>query len=309
MLEEMMETAVPPVEVTVGESFGIGYGGIHAEGVEDEAVMVELAAAVEQHLVAVSPNAPGACIDGRGCDHCSDGQLTEARAGVPGGDIVVSYGALELVAPASDVDSSANRFAAVHERLQTNGIKSGGHADLANEAAAYATGTGCGANDKLPPILQRIHEDKQIVDNLTAALLGEEFNANYAVYTAPETLSERHSDWRPEMLIRELTNEDPHNLEILMSEHTPTHGHAEVAVVFNNVPNTTVDRDALIRDTGKQVFDVDVWRLRQLANALAEGPNAVEDAHRLLHAMVAYTAATYLTLCDGSQRPIYINGR
>ena len=68
MLEEMMETAVPPVEVTVGESFGIGYGGIHAEGVEDEAVMVELAAAVEQHLVAVSPNAPGACIDGRGCD-------------------------------------------------------------------------------------------------------------------------------------------------------------------------------------------------------------------------------------------------
>ncbi len=73
-------------------------------------------------------------------------------------------------------------------------------------------------------------------------------------------------------------------------------------VIFNNIPNSTIDRDALVKDTNKQVFIVDLWYIKELANRLATGPNAVQQAKQLHHAMVTYQVATYITLCDGSHR-------
>ena len=59
-----------------------------------------------------------------------------------------------------------------------------------------------------------------------------------------------------------------------------------------------------MEETGNQVFVVDMWYIDKLARALAAGrPDAVEMYSKLKHHMVAYQVATYLALCDGTQRP------
>ena len=90
--------------------------------------------------------------------------------------------------------------------------------------------------------------------------------------------------------------------ETLLDDGEGVHGHREMMVVFNYEENTTIDRDAYFKATGKQVFVVDVWYLRKLANYMATGTEAETQASDLYHAMLAYQLATYVTLCDGSHR-------
>jgi hypothetical protein len=79
--------------------------------------------------------------------------------------------------------------------------------------------------------------------------------------------------------------------------------HGEELVIFNYLEGTTIDRDALVHDTGKQVFIVDMWYIDKLAKRMAEGrPDAVAMFESLQHAMVAFQVATYLALCNGTHR-------
>lgn len=298
---------VPRLQAQVGEAFGAGSGAIHAS-LESAEEYAELAHNVEAHIVAVSASAPSSCIDGRGAVSCMDGEPTEARPGVAGGCLISAYAAAELmgIIPA-EIESQQDKLRYVHGVLSAAGLVSGGHCDKDNADTGFAAGgTGCGANDRLPEIFHNLHESKQIVDSLTSVLMGEAYQEGLTQYQDEQTLATRHADWSKTVFIDELGTETGHNVEILASEHTPTHGHAEQAVVFNFVENTTVDRDALIESTGLQVFDVDVWYLRKLAGALARGITDADAEERAMHALVAYQAATYLTLCDGSQRPIIV---
>jgi hypothetical protein len=47
-----------------------------------------------------------------------------------------------------------------------------------------------------------------------------------------------------------------------------------------------------------------------LATALAQGrPDAVAMRSKLKHAMTAFQVSTYLTLCDGSHRPVIVKAQ
>lgn len=298
----------PQLDIMIGKPFGAGYGKIHAETGDDQAEIEQLAVDVEQHVKPVAENAPSSCIDGRACIACMDGSEPELRPGVAGGGMMTAYAAAELTGWFGDAaGSSEEKIAAVHAQLLGYGIVSGGHCDEAASEHNFDGGkTGCGANDRMPEILQRVHSDNTVIASLSETLLGEAFNAAHTAYRSEKALADDLADWRPQAMVDELgAKESQRSIEILASDHSETHGHKESFVVFNYVENTTVDRDTLVLETGKQVFDVDVWYLEKLANAMAPADDA-EAVSRQLHAMVAYQVATYLTLCDGSQRPLII---
>lgn len=300
--------SMPEIIVTIGDPIGVGYGAINAEGMDVDAAAQELVTEVEDYLREVAEDAPSSCIDGRKCVACMDGSCSEPRPGVAGGGLISAYAAAELVGWfADDATDSSERLRLVYDFLASQGVAIGAHCDQGAIEAEFKGKTGCGANDNLPKILHMLHENKAVVDQFTRVVLEKDYATENTIYVPQDVLDERHKGWKPETMIDEVgTKAGEHSIEILESDHTPTHGHHELAVVFNNVENTTVDRDALYDATGKQVFDVDVWYLRKLAKAMATGPDAENQEKQLLHGMVAYQVATYLTLCNGSQRPIFV---
>lgn len=300
------------VQVSVGDQVGVGMGKIHAGEVapDHEAGLAE---AVESHMVGVDPNVPSCCIDGRHCVHTMHGTATEPRASVAGGALTTAFAGAELAGWfGDDTSNTQQRLGRVNRLLRAAGIKPGTHVDeagVANEFVDPVTGlpaTGCGAADKFPIIMQTVHEQAGTVHELTAAILGDGYQAE-ALQLAPTVNTERFADWRPTDIVDACGNDTENNVEILESDDTPTHGHREIAVVVNYRENTTLDRDVFVDDTGEQVFVVDMWYIDKLAKTLATGPKADEQYQQLRHAMVAYQVATYLALCDGSQRLITVH--
>lgn len=291
------------VQIRVDEPLGVGSGSIDAGEISAEHGQ-ELAKAAKEHLVRVSPEAPSCCIDGRKCAECMDGGATEPRPSVAGGALITAYGAAELTGWFSSAAGSAEeKLAEVQAVLEGRDIVLGGHCDekaRANNFINEETGepkTGCGADDALPAILTKLFTDTETVCALTQALLDRDYDAGLMAFERPEV-----KGWDPRKVLA-ITNaqQKGRGTEVLAGAH------AEKLVVFNYVPDTTVDRDAFVADTGEQVFVVDMWYIDKLATALAAGrPDVEEIRGKIRHAMVAYQVATYLVLCNGTQRPAFL---
>lgn len=167
----------------------------------------------------------------------------------------------------------------------------GGHDADSNKAESYANGTGCGACDKCEGNCSLFAQHRSDVEPTMQALLGGDFNKDVYDGLQLATVSGRLEDVVGESLI-----------ETLHDDGQGVHGHREQLVIFNYEENTTIDRDAYNEATGKQVFVVDVWYIKKLADAMATGVNTEKQASEFYHAMVAFQVATYLGLCDGSHR-------
>jgi hypothetical protein len=273
-----------------------------------ESSATELSEEVKKHMVEVDPSAPSCCIDGRSCVHTLDGGETTMRASVSGGALVTAYAAAELIGWfGNDTTDAAQKLGRINRVLRDNGINPGNHCDenaLANEFRNPDTNkgaTGCGADDRFLEIMRKPYEQGVAVNKLVKPLMGEEFNDAYATYTDQAVLDTNTRDWDPADIINAIG--DGSAIEVLASMPGEVNsGHREGVVLFNYKANTTVDRDGYTRETGEQLFVVDVWYIDKLAKALAGGPDAVVQYQKLKQAMIAYQVATYLTLCDGSQR-------
>jgi hypothetical protein len=135
-------------------------------------------------------------------------------------------------------------------------------------------------------------------------LLGDDFNPARTQYVDKATLAERVQGYDSREALNMIGQGEGSNVEVLEGKH------AESLVVFNYVEGKTVDRDRLVAETGKQVFVVDMWYIDTLATALAQGrPDAVAMRSKLKHAMTAFQVSTYLTLCDGSHRPVIVKAQ
>jgi len=293
-------------DVTMGEPIGAGYGAINA-GEHDQEHLDFLAEKARDHLVAVSPDAPSCCIDGRTCVHTLANGETSPRPSVAGGP-VTAYAAAELTGLLGDDDGTpAERFTRVIELLNNAGLPTGNHIDETAEACGFADGkTGCGAADRFLENLGHVSEDREAVLGVVSQLLGGAYDADHTTFTDNGSLMDRNADWNSVTAVNVLAVRDQTSIEVLQSDDTPTHGHNEVFVAFNYVENTTIDRDAYVAETGAQLFDVDMWYIDKMARALASGPDADAMYDRLRHAMVAYQVGTYLTLCNGTQRPLLL---
>lgn len=291
------------ITAVLGDQIKSGFGAIDA-GQRTQTETDALVTAVQKHLVTVDANQPCACIDGRPCLHTASDTPTTLRPKIAGG-VASAYVAAELAGWPIEGDDLAERFEVVNEALLTAGIPTGNHADERGYNANFASGkTGCGANDRLAENVAHIYEQADAVSGLVATLLGDRFSGA-AMQFAPETRNTL-AHWRPTIITDSLNERDPSSLEILANDDTPTSGHREELVVFNFIQNTTVDRDALVAETGRQVFVVDMWFIDGMARALAGGLHATEQSQKLLHALVAFQIGTYLTLCNGSQRTLLL---
>lgn len=306
--------------ITIGEPLSKGDGHISAAGF-DYRQSVELGNTInDRYLVDVDPDAPACCIDGRCALHTMAGEGTALGVGphISGGPLFTAFGAAELV-PGYYGDKSAaaslGRLEEVKATLLAANIKLGAHVSegaVRNGFKNPVTGasqTGCGLNDGFKDVMDKPAAEKQFVDDTTALLMGTSFNADAMRFNAKGDIENRVSDYDPYKALNTFLGEERNygGVEVLGGEH------GEKLVVFNYHEGKTVDRDALVRDTGKQVFIVDMWYLDKLATAMAAGrPDAVDTPAgpgmitRLTHAMVAFQVATYLALCDGSHRPVIL---
>lgn len=294
-------------QVIIGDRIGAGHGDITAAE-HDEQELNELADAVRQNLVTVDPSAPSCCIDGRHCLHTKANAETTARPSVAGGGAVTAFAAAELVGwfGASE-GTTQDRFTRVDKLLNAAGLPTGGHTDKKAEDAQYPNGrTGCGANDRLLGNIGYAINDTETTEYIAEQLLGQEYDVAYMKFRPNEEIQARNSDWNAVAAVTTIEDRDASAVEVLYSDESPTHGHEEVFVVFNYNADTTVDRDALVEQTGEQAFVIDMWYIDKMAKALATGPEATSQEHALKHAMVAYQIGTYLSLCDGKQRPLIL---
>ncbi len=298
-----------PTEFTVTAPAPIGYGegAIHTDVTQEECE--RLVTEVEKYLKRVAEDAPGCCFDGRLCTRHLDGSAPDLRPSVAGGPLVSAYIAAELSgwfepdAP-EDIES---RIGIVKQKLEDEGIVLGAHVDEAAVAASFrkpdgSVRTGCGANDKAAVIVKTILDPGSAVDTLSGGAMGKDYDASAINRNSSEELLKRFGAWNPEAALRESSSDNGRTVEVLQSDDTPTAGHRESLAFFNQIDNTTFDRDGFVTDTGEQAFGIDMWYVRKLCKALAGGPNATEQYSKLYSAMTAFQTGTYLVLCDGTQR-------
>lgn len=299
------------VRISIGEPLGAGTGTISAKGFEAEEAEQLSGELSSRFLVKVDDDAAGCCIDGRNCIHTLGETAPIPGPSISGGPSVTSYAAAEMVGEYfgdKSAPTSLGRVEEVNQILVSGGIVLGAHVSDGAVRNGFVnpetnvSQTGCGANDEFKSILNKPADDKTFVDTTTGQLLGDAYNPNYTKYVEKDVLQNRVKDYDShDVLDVVAAHDEGRNVEILAGKH------AEVLVVFNYVEGTTIDRDALVAETGKQVFVVDMWYLDKLATAMAAGrPDAVEMQQKLKHAMTAFQVSTYLALCDGTHRPVIL---
>lgn len=284
------------------------------------------------------------CIDGRCADllaYPQDGEFAtkevpdnkgNERAKVAGGGLITGlamYKALGegLVSPESDITFIADSFA--HK-----GIYCGAHTGA--HGSPDAKKSDCGANDRFGEIIHTVIQNKNAVAGVTRRFmdyLGVTYNQ--------EHMDNNIADWDCIVKLRDnfinsdgLMRLDAIREGVLIAQDTVTddtkasviknlagsHNEYELEVICDEgmTFSQTQLRDALLArhpevdpDDLPQVFVLDLWRVRQLAEAIAAIPDRDsgrirssdeinERFSRALHAGIAYQIGTYVTLTDGS---------
>lgn len=276
-----------PVQLLVTDEIGIGFGGITAPELtqaqaEHEAQRItEFRVSVSREDVPIR-DALATCFDGR------FGQFLGAK-------LAGAFKTLEVGARAVGYDVSGKELL---ERAKSRGFKLGAHVDDTNAAADFTEGTGCGANDKEEVIADHFNENKDVLKPTVLTLVNVNSSFDDASFTdmslAPTT-NDIHK-------LRKTVGEN--NVETLVDDGEGVHGHTEWIAYFNYQKDTTIDKDAYFKATGKKLFVVDMWYIKELADAMAEGIDAEQQAADMYQAMVAFQLGTYITLCDGKHRAV-----
>lgn len=211
------------------------------------------------------------------------------RAKVFGGGVTMTL-AMQIGAGRAQGKTLTEAFHETIELLESRGIEFGAHTDNHSHDGK----SGCGAIDNAPVVLANVAKyHDEIIQTILALDLGfseeqitnvvtafEEYQAGLQEpnYSGAVVVSEIQQHGK---VIKELDGE-----------------HKELFVLLNMVEGMTADQ-ALVRDITEgqvQLFDVDVWRLQQLASAYG-----TDDA---LISELVYTLGVAATLTHGDL-PVY----
>ncbi len=311
---DMGGEVMPELEITkVVDGLGMDYGTgtISAaaqeqkEGNEDLADLTDQAITSPNILVPVDKDDDGNMIED---DGCGDGRRVNIVAAKLGGvkrfferslnrAKVFGGGAMMTVATRIGLSRGA---ASINEtvdesidQLADRELDFGAHTDN----HAHGELCGCGAIDKAPSIVAAASHFREDIANTIAALgvdtTGlDHVQDSYDAYA--ETIKDKPYSGRKSMdsivdagkVVKELAD-----------------GHLETRVMLNMVEGYTVDQGYVRDVTGgrAQVFAVDVWRLKQLAEKLYDDP--AEQQGAFLSELV-YTLATAAVLTKGDL-PVY----
>jgi len=115
--------------------------------------------------------------------------------------------------------------------------------------------------------------------------------------------------WHGPEYVNSLANKDGETVEILETDDSPLHGHAEQAVVLidgpvdgDGRPLHTIDKDKFMELTGLQIFAVNLNELRRDADKL--GGTAKQKAQLLTAGLLHHIGGVYKDLGDGSH-PVF----
>lgn len=193
----------------------------------------------------------------------------------------------------------------VVQKLKDLGFIPGGHTDESS-IKDLSHGTGCGANDKLPAILDNFKQNSASLEPFMRALMGEKFDAK--VYRKIVDTTPLHIGHNPAILAERFRAQAANALQVLEAGHEGIHGHEESRITINYVPNTTLNGSKLQEKYDhNQTFDVDIWAFTELARLLSDGD--AEKEQELYHAFVAYQLATAFTLTDGTQKIVILKSK
>ncbi len=298
------EVELRMITIQVMPEFGYGDGKLHAEKMTNEGLQDFANDMKDNYLVPVSKDAPCVCIDGRPCACTVAGTEPVVGPKVAGGAEQTAFAAAELTPfyyGDTIADDARDRAVEVGTLLAAKGIVIGGHTTTGARENGYkdpSTGaeqTGCGAAEKHVLATERIADVDETIFEMTNQILGLQKRPDSHVVAASE-MKKRNTSYGPKMMLDiEIAQDDGKSTEVLEGPH------GECAIVLNWVDGTTIDRDAMQRETGKEVFVIDVWYLEKLADAMSEGrPDATEMRTKLLYNMTAFQLGVYAELGDGS---------
>ncbi len=248
----------------------------------------------DDYYVATKPNAKTRCIDGRHDPDLNEADLgAQVPAGAPGAALAYRLGVdtddLTRGTFFNDVETMINSYL----RL---GVAPGGHRDdTSGDDMA-----GCGAIDNVQSILDALVNSEHIDDHkrLVKQLLGPAFwrDDYLRVLGAGVVLEGRASTYfaGSHKIIDLLEQKAPGSVSTLKGEH------AEGIVIVNLVPNSTLSSNRFANDFGVQAFGYDLWRSKQVAEALFPLSDQSIDRARFITARVMLTIATLMALTDGS---------
>lgn len=234
---------------------------------------------------------PCGCIDGR----CGGNVRPDTAGGTLSLVVADDLLSQQYAGDGSTLEAARN----VYEYIAEAGYEVGGH--TADEVHGDGA-SGCGANDKLQAIYRIIGSEK----SATIRELAGAFGATVSDETHQsiiEGATRRSAFSSGESILNEVIlpigGED--SVDTLVGEHK------EVVAVVNHRTGTTLDRDALEREFGKdyEAFNIDAWSFENGARALY--PDA-DDAtiERTVAAMVYYNIATAIALCGPTMRVIVL---
>lgn len=299
--------------IRILEPIRVGFGNISAGEISDKEI-ITASKQIKHCLANVSPMAPSCCMDGRYSEGTLDDitEIAEARPSVAGGADITAYAAAEMTGIwfAKDNNQTVKeRLTSIDTTLREQGIIPGAHSDecaVKDNFKDKKTGLfkiGCGPSDHFTDILDRHYDSFDIIDRYTAMLLGSKFDQNYMKLIPNDKLQDAVKKWNsidPLHIITEASSGN--SVEILRGDHS------EVVIIFNFIKDTTLDRYRFLSKSNVKAFVIDMWYIDKIAFAMAATrPKSIEMFSQLKHAMVAFQIATYLTLCDGTQRPIILS--
>ena len=224
------------------------------------------------------------CIDGR-TEEIVESTLAPNSAG----------GSLSLYAADILCGSKFENLEEMIEYLDDAGYEIGGHTD----SHAHDEYSGCGANDKMPLIMDFIAKNPKEIQSLAAKFdiempdeIIDRLAINAAAFDDGLSGSQRLS------VLASRT--DPDKIHALEGDHK------EIIIAMNTKPNTTLDRNLVRAKFGSdyQVFNVDVWSFRDAAESIST-PNS-EQIESIFLALCAYNFATAAILTGPRMRVVTI---
>lgn len=303
-----METSsvkeVIAANIMVGERIGFGEGKLGGVTLTAETATETAEDLIDGFLVHVQENAASACVDGRSCAHTLANTFPQAGPKLAGGALMTAFAAAETVTGYYGEQSATAAFGRLQEVgavLAARGIDSSAHTTESAVAAGYADAegnpkTGCGAGESFSKSTKIITEGDLDVDRTVAGL--QIYTREQVSLKPAAELAATDQGFRCDDVLKVAPDQ---NVEVLAGVH------AEQLIAFNYAEGTTIDRDAYVAATGKQVFTVDMWYIDKVAHALADGRPDFETMYpALLYAMTAFQVATYKSLCDGTHWPVVI---
>lgn len=250
---------------------------------------------LESFYVQTDPRAKTRCIDGRHDPKLDESTLgPQVPAGAPGAALAYRLGVDKDDLTRGTFINDAEVMIDAYLRL---GIAPGGHRDDNGREGAV----GCGAIDGLDGILQRMIDPTLVEDHkrIVKTLLAEHFDRDtyLRVLGAGLVLESRSNDYFAErgQILDLLEEKALRSVSVLHGEHN------EGIVIVNFVPDTTLASNRFADNYGGlQAFGYDIWRSKQLAQALLPLPSQDVDRARFITARVMLSVATLMSLTDGS---------